>query len=109
MTTPLTFSRMASDPGKWRALGLIAAILAFAIAVGAAVGESATGARAGKAPDGTPSAGVFTGRYANGVPIYLLPPVAVFASRNGEIAKMEREEQRTHATYGRADDARRTN
>jgi hypothetical protein len=78
--------------------------------VGAAVGESATDASAGKAPDRASTAVVFTGRYANGVPVYLLPPVTVFASRKGEIAKIEREEQRAHARYGRADDAaHRTN
>lgn len=39
--------------------------------------------------------GVFTGRFANGVPIYRLPPVAVVASRKAELAKIEREEQTT--------------
>ena len=73
--------------------------------------DLATGAPAqGGARLAKPTAGVFTGRYANGVPVYLLPPVSVVAIRKTEIAKMEREEQRAHASYGRADDAaHRTN
>lgn len=39
--------------------------------------------------------GVFTGRFANGVPIYRLPSVTVVASRKAELAKIEREEQST--------------
>jgi hypothetical protein len=47
-------------------------------------------------PSGDPSraaaSGVFTGRFANGMPIYRLPPVHVVASRKIELAKIARED-----------------
>jgi hypothetical protein len=110
MTMTLSFSGTTTGFGKGRTVTLAAAILASAVAVAAAIEGFATGAPAQGAPAGNATAGVFTGRYANGVPVYLLPPVSVVAIRKTEIAKMEREEQRAHASYGRADDAaHRTN
>jgi hypothetical protein len=47
-------------------------------------------------------AGVFTGQFVNGVPVYRLPPVFVVAIRKVELAKMEREEQSTRAKQARA-------
>jgi hypothetical protein len=104
MTTALTFSRIESGLGKRRAASVAAALVA-ALVAGAAVGNLASRMPAENSSGCTPTAGVFTGRYANGVPVYLLPPVSVVAIRKTEIAKMEREEQRAHASYGRADDA----
>lgn len=48
-----------------------------------------------------PMAGVFTGQFVDGVPVYRLPPVTVVAARKVELAKMEREEQSTRAKQAR--------
>jgi hypothetical protein len=110
MTTSLSFARIETRSGKRRALLLIAAVLVSAAAVAAAIEGFATIAPAKASPNGTGTTVVFTGTYANGVPVYLLPPVSIVASRKAELARMEREAQRAHATYGRADDpAHRTN
>ena len=110
MTMALSFSRTRTGFGKGRSVTLVAAILVSVVAVAATIEGFATGAGAHGAPAGQATAGVFTGRYANGVPVYLLPPVSVVAIRKTEIAKMEREEQPAQARYGRADDAaHRTN
>jgi hypothetical protein len=39
-----------------------------------------------------PLVGTFTGEFDNGTPVYRLPPIAVTASRNAELAKMAQEE-----------------
>jgi hypothetical protein len=61
------------------------------------------------AADGTADAqaqgeivGVFTGRFANGMPVYRFPPVIVVANRKAELAKIEREEQWARARALRA-------
>lgn len=41
-------------------------------------------------------AGVFTGQYVNGEPVYRLPPVTVIADRNLEPAKIKRQERLAH-------------
>jgi hypothetical protein len=111
----LTFSRIESTLGKRRAASVLAAIFASAIAAAATAGPAAPGAAAndapaGKAPGAMPTVGVYTGRYANGVPVYRLPPVTVVGSRRAELAKTAREQQRSRVRYGRADDgAQRTN
>jgi hypothetical protein len=46
--------------------------------------------------------GVFTGRFANGMPVYRFPPVIVVANRKAELAKIEREEQLARARALRA-------
>ena len=53
------------------------------------------------------TAGVFTGRFVDGVPVYRLPPVVVVAIRKVELAKKEREEQSTRAKQARAKTGRR--
>ncbi|MEO8741183.1 MAG: hypothetical protein ABI537_15970 [Casimicrobiaceae bacterium] len=40
----------------------------------------------------SPMIGTFTGEYANGVPVYRLPPISITADRKTELAKMERED-----------------
>jgi uncharacterized protein YjiS (DUF1127 family) len=46
-------------------------------------------------------AGVFTGEFVNGAPVYRLPQVIVVADRKVELAKMEREEQSIRAKQAR--------
>jgi len=110
MTMTLTFSRIESGLGKRPAASVLAAIFASALAAAATAGVAAADVPAGKAPGVMPTVGVYTGRYANGVPVYRLPPVTVVGSRTAELAKTAREQQRSRVRYGRADDgAQRTN
>ena len=51
------------------------------------------------------SAGRFTGEYANGSPVYRLPPVTVIADR--KIAASEAEERSAHVEEARAQPARK--
>ena len=74
-----------------------------------AAGLIATVASEVTAADGTGNAraqgeivGVFTGRFANGMPVYQFPPVTVVANRKAELAKIEREEQLARARAMRA-------
>jgi hypothetical protein len=71
-------------------------------AIGAALTVSALIATepAATAAEGTDSAtaqakmiAVFTGQFAQGMPVYRLPPVLVVANRKAELARIEREEQ----------------
>lgn len=61
------------------AAGLVATV-AFAAAVGA---------YAGNASDRSRLIGLFTGRFADGIPIYKLPSVTVVANRNAELTKIK--------------------
>ncbi|HEY3179776.1 MAG TPA: hypothetical protein VGL25_12935 [Casimicrobiaceae bacterium] len=51
--------------------------------------------------------GVFTGKFADGMPVYQLPPVTVIANRKGELAKIGREEQLARIKQVRAKAAAR--
>ncbi|HEV8256031.1 MAG TPA: hypothetical protein VGR42_03565 [Casimicrobiaceae bacterium] len=59
--------------------------------------EATAGERAGNASDQSRLIGVFTGRFANGMPIYQLPPITVVANRNAELAKIKEQSARTKA------------
>jgi hypothetical protein len=59
-----------------------------------------------KGPE-TPNVGTFTGIFANGMPVYQLPPVSVIAHRKVEAAKMEREEREARVKQARAKAAAR--
>jgi len=63
------------------------------VLTGNVVAEAVAAERDGNSSGQAQTVGVFTGRYADGVPIYRLPPVAVVASRKAELAKIEQEEQ----------------
>jgi hypothetical protein len=96
MGATFTFSTMAPGLGKRparRAFGLSArgfafaagaAVIAATIAAAALFDRPSGAARvpgAAGAPAATSVAGVFTGAYLDGVPLYRLPPVAVVAKR----------------------------
>ena len=66
-----------------------------------AVGGEATGSPPSKACAPVQMAGVFTGEYVNGAPLYYLPPVVVVASRKAEEGKLAREEPLTRAQQAR--------
>jgi hypothetical protein len=68
-------------------------LLWAAVLTGNVVAEAAAAERDGNSSGQGQMVGVFTGRFADGVPIYRLPPVAVVASREAERARIEREEQ----------------
>jgi hypothetical protein len=93
-TSALTMSRLATV-----ALGLcLFARVAILPAEGAAAeAQDPAAARSGeKTADPEPFAGVFTGTYENGVPLYrLYPPTTVIASRKVELTKIAREEKLT--------------
>ena len=72
----------------------------MAVAALAVTGE-ATASPPSKACARVQMAGVFTGEYVNGAPVYYLPPVTVVASRNGEPRRREREEPLTRAEQAR--------
>jgi chromosome condensin MukBEF complex kleisin-like MukF subunit len=59
--------------------------------------EATAGERAGNALDQSRMIGVFTGRFANGMPIYQLPPITVVANRNAELAKIKEQSARAKA------------
>jgi hypothetical protein len=46
--------------------------------------------------------GVFTGTFANGMPLYRLPPISVIGHRKVELAKLKREEQMARSKQVRA-------
>lgn len=71
----------------WAAAGLIVSI-AF---------EATAGERAGNASDRGRPVGVFTGRFADGMPIYQLPSITVVANRNAELAKIKEQSARARA------------
>ena len=71
----------------WAAAGLIVTV-AF---------EATAGERAGNASHRAPLIGVFTGRFANGMPIYQLPSITVVANRNAELAKIKEQSARARA------------
>jgi hypothetical protein len=108
MTTAFTFSGIGPRLGKplargysrsplrHVAAGLSVAALAVALAAFAAStlsGVLDTGPLAGKAAGQARRVGVFTGEYANGVPVYRLPAVTVVASRKAELAPRGAEDQ----------------
>ena len=41
----------------------------------------------------SPNVGVFTGRFADGMPVYQLPPISVIGHRKVELTKAQRDEQ----------------
>jgi hypothetical protein len=69
----------------------VASLLLAAALTGVGAGATAADRTTNSSAQGQ-MAGVFTGRYANGMPIYRLPPVTVVAGRKAELAKIEREE-----------------
>ena len=107
MTTSFTYAKITHCAG---AHGLRAVRLSACL-VTAALIATATAASAGKAtaperpPDASaqsPMAGVFTGEFVNGVPVYRLPPIMVFGYRESELARMPREQDLARARQGRA-------
>ena len=118
MTTVLTFSNIDPRLGKQRSGGrprrahgraarrLSAALLAAGLAATAALilgaGENAD-LSAGKARSEAQRVGVFTGEFANGIPVYRFPPVTVVATRKPELGKTACEELPTPAKYRRAE------
>ena len=66
-----------------------------AVLTGNVVGEATAAERDGNSSGQGQMVGVFTGRFANGVPIYRLPAITVVASRKAELAKIEREDRST--------------
>ena len=75
-------------------------LLGAAVLMGNVLGEATAAEREGNSSGQGQMVGVFTGRFANGVPIYRLPAVTVVASRKAELAKIEREEQLTRGSAG---------
>jgi hypothetical protein len=61
-----------------------------------------TGAYAGNASDPGRLTGVFTGRFANGMPIYTLPSITVVADHKAELAKIKEQSARGMAASRRA-------
>jgi hypothetical protein len=59
--------------------------------------EATAGERAGNASDRSQLIGVFTGRFANSMPIYRLPPITVVAHRQPEFAKTKEQSARARA------------
>ena len=59
--------------------------------------EATAGEPAGTASDRSRPVGVFTGRFADGIPIYQLPSVTVVAKRKAELAKTKEQPARARA------------
>jgi hypothetical protein len=70
--------------------------------------EATAGERAGNASDQSRLIGVFTGRFANGVPIYQLPSITVVANRNAELAKIKEIKEQSARARAVSRGARRT-
>ena len=102
MATTLTFLTRTVGRSKWRA-DVVRWALAAATAIVAAVAllvpplivttvtapEAGVLARADREAPGS-RAGVFTGEYANGVPVYRLPPLSVVGERPTSVAVARR-------------------
>jgi hypothetical protein len=67
--------------------------------------EATAGERGGNASDQNRPVGVFTGRFANGMPIYQFPSITVVANRKAELARIEEQSARARAV---SREARRT-
>ena len=106
MTTLLTFvnhlTRMGirhSGTARRAAIFLAAALMANVLPLSA--GELAAPAPRGGVSAANPHAGVFTGEFVNGLPVYRLPPITITASRDAELARMRREESAARARQAR--------
>ena len=84
---------------------LVLVALIATVALGAAA-EAADLQPASNASVKAPAAGLFTGEYVNGTPVYRLPPVIVVANRAVERGRLEREKL-TRAEQARAKAAAR--
>lgn len=87
---------MLREPHPRLAIPLLAATLITAATLGWA-GETIGGQTSANPTVQAQWVGVFTGEFANGVPVYRLPPVTVSANRNVELAKMKREQHLAHS------------
>ena len=78
-------------------LAALVIVLVAATLIGATAwtpaSQAPVAAPVGKVDTPAPLVGTFTGEFDNGAPVYRLPPIAVTASRNAELAKMAQEEQ----------------
>jgi len=90
MTMPLTFDHAGSHRAPtWWPLALMAAALIAASFPASACEKAVPTLVASVAA--TPSTAVFTGELVNGVPVYRLPAMTVFARRPAELAKTQRD------------------
>lgn len=104
MATTLTFFTRTGGRSKWRA-DVVRWTLAAATAIVAAVAllvpplivttvtapEAGVLARADRDAARSDAAGVFTGEYADGVPVYRLPPLSIVGERPTSIAAVARD------------------
>ena len=105
MTMSLTFSGTGTQRGMRRRGGAQASVpflaaALIAIAMPAWAGEKAAPPALPKASIDSP-AGIFTGEFVNGAPVYRLPPIDVVAHRHAELARMQREESAARAGQAR--------
>ena len=77
---------------RWLAAASLAAALAVAVPSTPGAGANAD-PPAGRARSEVQSVGVFTGEYANGMPVYRFPPVTVVATRTPELRRTACEER----------------
>src|SRR5450631_1015967 len=73
-------------------LATLSIVLIAAALIGATV-WTPTRESAAKAPVAAPTAGIFTGEFDHGVPVYRLPSVTITTTRSAELARMAQEEQ----------------
>jgi hypothetical protein len=74
-----------------RTTGIAAALLWMAGLVAAVALDATDVKRSGHAPAHEQQAGVFSGEFVNGLPVYRFPTVTVTADRKAELAKNEGE------------------
>jgi hypothetical protein len=108
LSAPLT--ERVADHRRWISAQLSTPLVVVALIATVTLGAAAEAADlqpASNASVKAPVAGVFTGEYVNGTPVYRLPPVIVVANREVERARLEREKQLTRAEQARAKAAAR--
>jgi hypothetical protein len=109
MGTSLTPARIIGNAGAHclRAVRLsaflaAAALTATATATAASAGNSTAPERPPNASAQSPLAGIFTGAFVNGAPVYRLPTISVVGHREADIARLQRNEHDARVRPSRA-------
>ena len=92
MATPLTLLVRAT----------LVTIVLIATGVSATAAETTVPQPPSKSSTESQNVGVFTGNFADGMPVYRLPPLNVIGHRKAEQAKLSREEQPARTKQVRA-------
>jgi hypothetical protein len=103
MTILLTFNPNGRGPARAaRWCAALAAAVSIAVAMPATACDKAPITPVASAPAG---AGVFTGEWVNGAPVYRLPPINVVGHRQAEVAKTQRGDRSARNVQSRAGSA----